>query len=452
MFASYLVAHPPLIVEGIGAKEDVLLTKSAYKKVCEEVEKINPETLVIVSPHSLFYENSFHISPFESASGDFGKFNAENVKFSVKYDVELAKAIGETADKIGIKVDFSKEQNPCLDHGVMVPLYFLKSKRKIVRISLSNLSLYDHYFFGISIKKAAEFLSKKIVLIASGDMSHKLKSDGPYGFSKYGREFDDFIQKCIKNSDFEKIVNIDTHLMENAGECGLRSLIILGGVMDGLDFKSEVLSYECPYGVGYLIAKFFSEGDCEKSSLFSYVKKKLDECFKKSSDIYVDLARKSIESYVKNKKKLVLSDEFKELAFDKKGVFVSIHKNGNLRGCIGTIFPVQENLAFEIIENSISAATKDSRFSPIAFEELGELEYKVDVLSDLQSVSNLDELNSKIYGVVVKSGQKRGVLLPDLDGVDTPQKQILIALSKAGIDPSEEYSIKKFTVIRHTEN
>src|SRR5690606_36304199 len=136
---------------------------------------------------------------------------------------------------------------------------------------------------------------------------------------------------------------------------------------------------------------------------------------------------------------------------NRRGVFVSIKKNGNLRGCIGTIRPVTKNIAQEIIRNAVEAGVYDPRFSPVEEDELPELEFSVDVLTEPVK-ANKEELDPKKYGVIVRSGHKTGVLLPNLEGVDTVEEQLRIALQKAGISPDEDYDIEKFEVIRHEHN
>ena len=133
----------------------------------------------------------------------------------------------------------------------------------------------------------------------------------------------------------------------------------------------------------------------------------------------------------------------------RAGVFVSIHKDGRLRGCIGTISPVRKNVAQEVIENAISASTKDPRFVPVTADELDRLEYSVDVLSPAESISSPKELDVKRYGVIVTNGNRRGLLLPNLDTIDTVDEQIAIAKKKAGIALDEDVSLQRFEVIRH---
>lgn len=172
----------------------------------------------------------------------------------------------------------------------------------------------------------------------------------------------------------------------------------------------------------------------------------------KDESAYVRLARETIKNYVKQGKiitpPLGLPEE-KEMINQKAGVFVSLKKNGNLRGCIGTFMPVQENIAQEIIKNAISAVVDDPRFSPVTASELGDLVISVDVLSPPEEISDISELDPKKYGVIVSSGYKKGLLLPDLEGVDRAGEQVDIARRKAGIYPDEEVKLYRFEVKRY---
>ena len=170
----------------------------------------------------------------------------------------------------------------------------------------------------------------------------------------------------------------------------------------------------------------------------------------KNESIYVKLARETIKEYVASGKKLTPPKEIlKELRDKKSGVFVSLKKFGNLRGCIGTFMPVRENICDEIIDNAISAATSDPRFTPVSPDELDDLTISVDVLSSPEPVNDFIQLDPKKYGVIVSSGFKKGLLLPDLEGVDTAEYQIEIAKQKAGIYPGEKVKLFRFEVKRY---
>jgi len=169
----------------------------------------------------------------------------------------------------------------------------------------------------------------------------------------------------------------------------------------------------------------------------------------KDESAYVKLARETIENYIKQGK--IITPPLglpEEMINQKAGVFVSLKKFGDLRGCIGTFMPTQENIAQEIIKNAISAAVDDPRFSPVNASELDDLTISVDVLTAPEEVKDISQLDPKKYGVIVSSGYKKGLLLPDLEGVDTVEYQIEIAKRKAGIYPDEKVKLYRFEVKR----
>ena len=212
-------------------------------------------------------------------------------------------------------------------------------------------------------------------------------------------------------------------------------------------------SHEDVTGVGYGICSFIPKGDDDgRHFLDKRLKLVEDELNQKKekSDAYVKLARASAEYFVKNGGIMPLPDNLPpELLNTKAGAFVSVHKFGALRGCIGTIASTQDSLAQEIIENAVSAVSKDPRFQPVTEDELKYLDINVDVLGEAEPIKSEAELDVKKYGVIVQSGYKRGLLLPDLDGVDTVEQQVSIARRKGGIAPDEKVDLFRFEVVRH---
>lgn len=169
-----------------------------------------------------------------------------------------------------------------------------------------------------------------------------------------------------------------------------------------------------------------------------------------NEDAYVRLARETIEEYVKTGNRISVPEHLPDEMYNgRAGVFVSIKENGNLRGCIGTIQATQPSVAEEIVLNAISASTKDPRFLPIEPNELDKLTISVDVLGDAEIIDSADKLDVKRYGVIVTKGYRRGLLLPNLEGVDTVENQVAIAKSKAGIGEDEEVVLERFEVVRH---
>ena len=408
--AGYMVPHPPMIVPAIGRGSEAQIeeTIKAYDRVSDEIASIQPETIVILSPHSIMYTDYFHISPGKSASGNFAEFGAAGVSFDEEYDEELAAEICRIADSEDFPAGTMGERDSSLDHGTMVPLWFIRNKYKegkILRIGLSGLPLIDHYRLGMIIKEAAEKLNRKTVLVASGDLSHKLQEYGPYGFAPEGPEYDDRIMDVMGRAAFDELFDFDSSFCNNAAECGHRSFVIMAGAFDGVAVKAERLSHQDVTGVGYGICTFYPEGtddkrhflDSELSRLESDIKANRD-----NSDEYVRLARAAVEAYVSGRRKLDVPDNLPdEMTKRRAGAFVSIHKFGELRGCIGTIGPTRDSLAEEIISNAISAATSDPRFSEIEAEELPWLEISVDVLGEAEDIQSKDELDVKRYGVIV---------------------------------------------------
>ncbi len=458
IIAAFMVPHPPMIVPdvGRGSEKQIEKTIKAYEKVAEQIAALKPETIIISSPHSVMYSDYFHISPGSGAAGSFAEFGAPQVKFNMEYDEELVKLLAGNAKYAGFPAGTLGEKKPELDHGTMVPLWFILKKYKnfkLVRTGLSGFDLLKHYEYGIMIKDAVEALNRKVVYVASGDLSHKLQTYGPYGFAEEGPVYDERIMNVCSGGRFGELFDFDENFCEKAAECGHRSFVIMAGALDGKAVEATQYSHEDVTGVGYGICSFIPKGEDEsRHFLANRLKLEEDELEQKrlKSDAYVKLARASAEYFVKNGKEMEQPDGIpSELLNIKAGAFVSIHKFGALRGCIGTIAATKKNLAQEIIHNAVCAVSEDPRFEAVKEDELKYLEINVDVLGEAEKVESEAELDVKKYGVIVQSGYKRGLLLPDLDGVDTVDQQISIAKRKGGIAPGEKVDLFRFEVVRH---
>ncbi len=456
--AAFMVPHPPMIVPeiGRGSEKQILKTVEAYKEVARKIAELKPETIVISSPHSVMYADYFHISPGDRAFGSFSDFRAPEVRFDLKYDTEFTTRLCEILGDKTFPAGTLGEKSPYLDHGTMVPLWFILkeySDFKLVRTGLSGLDLLKHYEYGTLIKKASEELNRRTVFVASGDLSHKLQDYGPYGFAEEGPKYDKRIMEVCGSGDFSRLFDFDEDFCDKAAECGHRSFVIMAGALDGKAVEATQYSHEDVTGVGYGICSFIPNEE-DKNRCFLDVRLKSVQADleqkRRESDAYVKLARASAEYFVKNSEIMPLPDWVPDEVLSKKaGVFVSIHKFGGLRGCIGTIASTQKNLALEIIQNAVSAVSKDPRFEPVAEDELKYLDINVDVLGEAEKISSPSDLDVKRYGVIVQSGYKRGLLLPDLDGVDTVEQQISIARRKGGIGPGEDVELFRFEVVRH---
>ena len=458
ILAAFMVPHPPMIVPevGQGNEKQVLETTRAYEQVADEVAALKPDTLIVTSPHSVMYADYFHLSPGSAAVGSFRRFRAPGARFSERYDTAFVKRVCELADAEGFPAGTLGERDAELDHGTMVPLWFIRKKYgegRLVRIGLSGLPLTEHYRLGQLLARAAEETGTRAVLIASGDLSHKLKAYGPYGFAEEGPEYDRRIMDVCGRAAFGELFDFDDAFCEKAAECGHRSFVIMAGAFDGLRVKAAALSHQDVTGVGYGVCTFYPDGeDVNRCFLKTYQEKLRRDCLEKAekSDAFVRLARASVEAWVRERKLIPVPDDLpEEMLTRRAGAFVSLHRNGKLRGCIGTILATRKNLAEEIIHNAVSACSRDPRFSPVAAQELDSLEISVDVLGDPEPIGSPDQLDVKRYGVIVSHGLKRGLLLPDLDGVDTVEDQIRIARQKGGIRENEPYKLERFEVVRH---
>lgn len=463
MLAAFLLPHPPLIIEEVGRGQENKIKKTveAYEKVGQKIRELRPETIIIMSPHSIMYSDYFHISPGSFARGDFSRFGAGKSSFiQVEYDQDFAKLISERAMAQGIMAGDQGEKDKALDHGTTVPLALIKEHYedfKVVRIGISGQSVVQHYRLGKIITEVTEALGRKTVFIASGDMSHKLLEEGPYGFAPEGPVFDKKIQEIVASGNFADLMNIGSDFSEAAAECGFKSLVTLAGVLDGRDVESQMLSYEGPFGVGYLVGSFLpleENPNRRFDVIFEKGEKQRLEKEQTKEDPFVQLARRSLETKIKEKREIGLDEIPQELLTEEltkkqAGVFVTLKKHGELRGCIGTTLPIQTSIGKEILHNAISAGLEDPRFDSVSLEELPYLEYSVDVLGNAEPAATMEDLDPKEYGVIVESGHRKGLLLPNLEGIDTPEKQVSIALQKAGIQEGSPYTMKKFKVSRY---
>jgi AmmeMemoRadiSam system protein A len=451
-----IAPHPPIMVEEVGGADARVTDASAaaLRKAARLLERFAPQTVVIVSPHSPGFADAFTVTAAPRLRGDLGQFGAPTAAHDVAGDPDLARAIIDEATTAGLPIA-AREEYPRLgrelDHGVLVPMSFLDPDNRydLVEASFTFLPAADHAEFGRAIRRAAVRLGRRVALVASGDCSHRLKREAPAGYSPRGRLFDEQLAALLARSDYAGVARIDEGLREEAGECGWRSFLVLGGFLEGTDAVTRVLSYEGPWGVGYMTA--VAAPIEELADLHAYTPDTGDKGGRKgdAESAPVQLARATIEQYVRQGT-TPTPVPLEGPAFPARaGVFVSLHLDGMLRGCIGTIEPTRPSLAEEIVQNAVSAGTADPRFPPVKVDELNGLEIKVDVLHAAERIESLEALDPRVYGVITTCGRRRGLLLPDLEGVDTCEDQVAIAMSKAGIATGERIDLERFKVDRY---
>ncbi len=340
----------------------------------------------------------------------------------VEIDSELGKRILATSSHL--QEDHVAHQ---YEHSIEVQIPFLqyfKPDIKLVPIILAYSSLATYKEIGKELAKAIKDLNKEVVIIASSDMTHYEPQESAQ------RKDTQAIDAILDLNEDELFKRVDEL---NISMCGYAPTICLISVAKELGAtRAELVRYQ-------------TSGDVtgDYSAVVGYA-----GIIITTMSPVAKLARETVETYVKEGKTPQpeeLTPEMKQQA----GVFVSIHKFGELRGCIGTFEPQQENVAEEIITNAISSATRDPRFPPVAPDELKDLSYSVDVLTTPEPIPDKDQLDPKRYGVIVECGLRRGLLLPDLEGVDTVDYQIDICRQKAGIAPDEPIKLYRFEVKRY---
>lgn len=274
VIAAYAVPHPPLIVPAVGRGDERAIhdTVDAYWQVAREIVALAPDLIVVTSPHAPYFRDAFHITTEPQLHGDMARFAAPQARVEAACDVGFAESLVANLDQVGIPAVDSARYSEPMDHATFVGLHFVLEACKeaagageaglvavpypIVRVGLSMLSYETHRQVGRVIAELANEAGKRVVFLASGDLSHKLKADGPYGFVPEGPEFDARIGEIFSTGDLQGLFEFDPAFADAAAECGLRSFQVMAGAIEGRGFSSELLSLEGPFGVGYGVAAF----------------------------------------------------------------------------------------------------------------------------------------------------------------------------------------------------
>lgn len=467
-----LVPHPPILIPAVGREESerVHTTRDSLHRLATELSERAPEVVVIISPHGPVFSDAIAIHRLESITGDLGEFGAPALSFAVEIDQRLGELVVAEARAAKIPTapvtpEWAAEwEAERLDHGSMVPLYFLQQagwSGPILPIAVGMLPPVQLYAFGQALQQAIDKSGRRTVVLASGDLSHRLSDDAPDGLSPDGAAFDREVVEALGRGDLAALFAIDPGMRERAGECACRPLLMLAGVLDGLEIDPLVYSYEHPFGVGYAVAAIEPGGSDETRRLrpvLEQVRAERIEQRRAAAHPVVRLARAALEHYVETGFEIDFSAGAPHEGTapwllpdglpDRAGVFVTLTVDGDLRGCIGTTGPTESSLALEIVRNAIQAGTQDPRFSPVEEEELPFIDYKVDILEEPEPVT-FAQLDPRHYGVIVRKGEEFGLLLPDLPGIATAEQQVAIACQKAGLEPGEPgIELERFRVRR----
>ncbi len=455
-----IMPHPPLIIPGVGGGElsRVRQTIAGMERLSRRIRDAEPGCLVVITPHGPMLREGIAVPAAPLLEGDFGDFGAPGAKVTLETDAALLELLrreteGEPLRPLIVAANDRRfRRSFSIDHGAGVPLYYLQQAGLSVpglHLTYTFASRGDLYCFGQALRRAVDARGIPAAIIASGDLSHRLIPEAPAGYNPRGAEYDRLLVELLSGGRVEEILTLEERLVEEAGECALRSFVIALGALSGQPFKSEIISYEGPFGVGYLVAEL-RPSPAGIEGVSSAAEQKAGRNSADAPGNPVVLARQALRHYLEHGRPLEIPEPLPDEFAPRAGAFVSLKKGGELRGCIGTVEPVRKNLAEEIIMNTVSAAVKDPRFEPVRFEEIDELTFSVDVLMPPEKIETPADLDPRKYGVLLRSGHRSGLLLPNLEGINTVDEQIAIARRKAGIDPQEAVELYRFEVRRYS--
>ena len=257
---SAITPHPPLLIPAIGkeAIKKIQKTKDSIEKLEEDLYLSHPEIIMIISPHSHHFQDAFSLNLSQKFESDLKEFGDLTTKLAFKGETQLPYEIRTHSHKHG-GPRLSIINEPMLDHGTVVPLYYLTKhlpNAKILPVSFSDLDAKSHLEFGYFLKEQIMRSNKRIAVIASGDLSHSLSSDAPAGFHKNGAIFDNRIQEYFISHNTTGLVTMEKEIINDAAECGFRCFLIMMGILRDVNYRYESYSYEAPFGVGYLTMRY----------------------------------------------------------------------------------------------------------------------------------------------------------------------------------------------------
>ena len=422
--AGALTAHPPILLPEVGGAESQRVQATAH--AMQELDAIlmaAPATLaIVISPHSPSSMTSLPVRRATRVGGDLARFRAPQVRIEADVDLDLASKLVADGQRAGFALTWAEDSE--LDHGVVVPLHLLprtmKSKH-CVFLGVSGWPLQRFLAFGGWLQQWLQH--RGAILIASGDLSHRLTPDAPYGFRPEGPVFDRLVIDALRGHDWQRIEGVDPDLVEEAGECGLRPLAILLGAARAAGLTSQVLSYEGPFGVGYPVVAFTGA--------------------RVALDIQ-DLGRRAIETYLRSHQLIEPPDRIPMEWRAPSAAFVTLRKNGAMRGCVGSTRPTEATAAHELIRYAIASAVRDPRFHPVRLDEVPLLSIRVQLLDPAEPLTDITRIDPKTDGIIVRSGDRQALLLPGIEEIVTPEQQLRAACQKAGIDRHAALQVERF--------
>ncbi len=445
-----LMPHAPILIPKIGGNRTGAVAASvrAMREAAACVMCHHPDSIVVISPHAPRQPESFGIWADNPLQGSFAQFNAPQIAISLSLDLSLSQAVAAEAGRRNLAT--WEIHRRLLDHGALVPFWFLAEAGwagPVVVLSLNYPNAGGLIALGESIAAAAG-LSCRIALVASGDMSHRLTPDAPCGFHPQARRFDETLIQLVRAGEYRQIEAIAPKLRECAAEDAVDSTLVAAAAVNWQTAGHRVLNYEGPFGVGYGVAILFAQ----INSIFesSQVSSRL---ILKGRNSLPGVARRSVMAALRGGSETAPAPDDGSLSVSS-GVFVTIrHRNGRLRGCVGTITPACSDLLAETWRSARLAAFKDNRFAPITESEMDQLRFEVNVLHPSEKIASVTDLDPACYGVIVTAADgRRGLLLPGIEEITLPEQQLRLAREKGWIDADEPVTLERFQVDHFEES
>lgn len=446
-----LMCHAPIVLPDVAGNRarQCMLTTRAMGDVAARLVAHAPDVIVIISPHAPRHPTRWGIGAESPLRGDFGRFGAEHIGVTLPGAPEAAARLSSAAKALNLPLrEISGEG---LDHGTLVPLYFVRQagwEGPTLLLALPYPGTGTEDAMGRAIADAAAGAAERWAILASGDMSHRLIPSAPAGYHPLAKEFDRSFKARIDAGDLRGACAIDLDLREFAAEDVVDSCAVAAAAVGYQSTGHRTYGYEGPFGVGYLEAVLYEQAPPrERAGAPTSDRANLEN---RPWRTMLRIARDAIAAKITHGayRPPTLPVPWN----NPQGVFVTLRNpDGTLRGCIGHIEPLYGTLAEEIAACAAASATQDTRFARVAPDELPQLTIELSLLGKTELVRDLATLDPKRYGVVVSAGRARGVLLPDIEGVDTVEEQLRIVAAKAQLPAGRAWTIERFDVQKLSE-
>jgi pyruvate formate lyase activating enzyme len=447
-----LMPHAPILVPEVGRErlQTMGASVAAMKTAAARLIAEQPQSVVVISPHSPRKSGAFGLWNGSQLRGSFHQFGAPSAEVELPNDLRLRAEVIVQARQMGLRTwDIPGEP---LDHGALVPLWYLVNagwSGPTVILSLNYPGEGQLTELGRALADAVSKLNLRVALVASGDMSHRLTPDAPAGYEPRAGEFDQQFISSLRRGAYGELKILDSDLQKLAGEDVLDSTLVGLAAADWQAMGHEVLSYEAPFGVGYGVAVLFDADVADPRN----ERASWGECCRQVwAETLPRVARDSLRAELFETRGFVPPADQDCLAV-RRGVFVTIlGPSGELRGCVGTLTPKCRDVVEETRHAVRAAAFSDGRFPPVTVEEFPHLRLEVSVISPLEEAASEANLDPRRYGVVVSTPDGReGCLLPGITEVVTVQQQIELASRKGGIERGERVRLRRFEAAKFRE-